>query len=93
MQPFIELPKVILNNEQQQKEVITRVQPGEIADYYPGFHEGTVIVLKSGSSFFVPLPIEQVDAIIAAYAEFVRTNQGKFGNLKFKTKSKLHAAN
>jgi hypothetical protein len=93
MLPFLELPMTIVNNEEKQKEVIGRIQPTEVADYYPGFYEGTVVVLKSGSSLHTPLSVEEVDNALAAYHSFIKANTGKFGNLKLTPKKPLlHAA-
>jgi hypothetical protein len=89
MLPFLELPKIITNNEGKEKEVVTRVQPNEVADYYPGFYNGTIIVLKSGSSWFCPLPVEEVDAALSAYHSAIKANTGKFGNLKLTPKKPL----
>jgi hypothetical protein len=93
MLPFLEVPKIITNNEKNEKQVIGRVQPSEIADYYPGFYEGTVVVLKSGSSFFSPLSVEEFDNALVAYNSFIKSNTGKFGSLKITPKPKLHVTN
>lgn len=93
MLPFLELPMTIVNNEEKEKEVIGRIQPAEIADYYSGFYDGTIIVLKSGSSFYSPLSVEEVDNALAAYHSFTKANSGKFGNLKISPKKPIqHAA-
>lgn len=92
MLPFLELPMVISNNEGQEKEVSVRIQPSEIAYYYPGFHWGIVVVMKSGSSYLLNLPVEQFDATLATYHSSVKSNAGKFGNLKITPKKQiLHA--
>jgi len=93
MQPFLEIPKVITNNEQKEKLVTARLQPAQIEDYYPGFYDGTVVVMKSGNSFFTPMSVEEFDNALAGYEKFIKANTGKFGNLKLTPKPKIHAAN
>lgn len=93
MLPFLELPMVIANNENQEKEVVVRLQPSEIAYYYPGFNWGVVAVMKSGSSYLINLPVEQFDQALSMYCSTVKSNTGKFGNLKLTPKKPiLHAA-
>lgn len=91
MKPFLKLPKIIINNEDKGFDSVGRIQPDEIADYYTGAYNGTVVVLRSGSSFLCPLTAEQLDEILQAYQEAVINNPGKFGILEIKPKSKLHA--
>ena len=86
MQPFIEIPIGITNVENKSKEVPCRLKPGEIIYYYPGFEDGTVIVLKCGQALFTPLTFSQVDQAIQLYNEFVDKNPGKFGNLQMNLK-------
>lgn len=94
MQPYLKLPKVIENNEKKTKEVIARLLPAQIEDYYPGFYEGTVVVMKSGNSFFTPISAEEFDSAMMMYDEFIKANAGKFGflELKVKQKPKLHVS-
>jgi len=89
MLPFLELPMIMANNEGKEMEVTKRVQPSEISDYYPGFYVGTIIVMKSGSSWLCPLPIEDIDAALAACHSALKSNTGKFGNLKLSPKKPL----
>jgi len=91
MKPFLKLPKIIANNEGKEFKSTGRIQPDEIADYYPGAYEGTIIVLRSGSSFFCPLSAEQVDDALQAYYNTLQQNPGVFGILEITTKPKLHA--
>jgi hypothetical protein len=86
MQPFIEIPQVIVNNEQKEKEVTTRLQPSQIEYYYPGFYSGSIICLKSQNSLFTTLSVEEIDAALIAYHNFIRKNTGKFGNLNITPK-------
>jgi hypothetical protein len=90
MLPFLEIPQIIINNEDKEKEVATRLQPQEIAYYYPGFYYGTVIVLKSTNSFLTTLSVEEVDSALAGYHSFIMSKDAKFGNLQLTPKSKLH---
>jgi hypothetical protein len=93
LKSFLELPMIIENNEQKAKEVFCRIQPGEIAYYYPGFYTGVIVVMKSGSSYLIDLTVDVFDAALTSYNEAVRNNPGKFGNLSIKPKTKIHAAN
>lgn len=91
MKPFLKLPKIIINNEDKGFDCTGRIQPDEIADYYPGAYNGTVVVLRSGSSFLCPLAAEQIDETLKAYYEAVNNNPGVFGILEITPKTKLHA--
>lgn len=91
MRPFLKLPKVIANNEGKEFNSVSRLQPDEIADYYPGAYEGTIIVLRSGSSFFCPLSAEQIDETLQAYHNTLKKNPGVFGILEITPKPKIHA--
>lgn len=96
MNPFLEIPIGIVNSKQEQKETITRLRPTEIEYYYPGFYEGTVIIMKSGSSMLSTLSFDEVDAAIHSYLQYIKDHPGKFGNLQVKLKEKsniLHPVN
>jgi hypothetical protein len=95
MNPFLELPIVLMNNEKESKEVIGKIQPSEIEYYYPGFHDGVILVMKSGSSFMTTLTEEELSAGLDAYYKFILNHRGKFGNLQITKNSKsiLHVAN
>jgi hypothetical protein len=82
MHPFLEIPIAITNVEKLEKLTTCRMKPGEISYYYPGFHDGTVIVLKSGDCLFTTLTYDQVDAAIKAYKAYIEKNPGQFGNLE-----------
>lgn len=86
MKPFIEIPIIIVNSDNEKKQVLVRQQPEWISYYYPGFHQGTVIVLKCGNSFLTPHTVEEVDAILLAYDKLVKANPNQFGNLKLTQK-------
>jgi hypothetical protein len=93
MAPFIQLPIVIANSEGESKEVLARILPGEIDYYYPGLHEGTVVVTKSRSSYLTLLPPEQFDNVLVTYEQFKKANAGKFGVLNYdQPKPKLHVS-
>jgi len=87
MLPFLEIPMCIANNEKEEKGVVTRIQPNEIAYYYPGFHWGTVVVMKSGSSFLTVFTSDELDAALKGYDQHVKAYAGKFGNLQVTPKS------
>lgn len=91
MLPFLELPMIIVNNEGTEKEVAARIQPSEIGYYYPGIHWGVVMVMKTGASHLINLPLDQFDAALLAYHQSLKSNPGKFGNLKITPKKLLHA--
>ena len=93
MLPFLEIEIGIANTEQKEKRVIARILPDQIEYYYPGFYNGTVIVMKSGNSCFISESVEEFDAILLEYNRTVKSNTGKFGNLSLNSKSKLHATN
>jgi len=91
MKPFLKLPKLINNNEDKWFESVGRIQPDEIADYYDGAYDGTIVVLRSGSSFLCPMKADELDQVLQAYNETVINNPGQFGILEIKPKPKLHA--
>ena len=85
MQPFILLPVGIVNSNKEQKTVEARIQPDQIDYYYPGFLKGSVIVNKSGNSFFTEMSVEKIDAILVQYEKERKSKAGRFGILKIKT--------
>lgn len=89
MLPFLEVPMCLSNNEKQEKEVTGKIQPVDISYYYPGFNWGVVVVMKSGSSYLINLPVEQFDQALALYDKSVKSNAGKFGNLSLTTKKPI----
>lgn len=78
MAPVILIPAIITNSEQDSKSVTLRLLPGSVDYYYPGFYNGTVIVLKSGQSFLTPLSAEEVDHTFTAYDKLTRKD-ARFG--------------
>ena len=76
MRPFIELTIVIMNNEQHEKEVTARILPDEIEYYYPGFYQGTVVVMKSRSTYITMFSPEEFDQVLSAYHQAVKANAG-----------------
>jgi hypothetical protein len=87
MQPFLEIPIGITNVEKQEKKTVCRIKPGKIDYYYPGFHDGTVIVFESGDCLFSTLTYDQVDAALQAYDAHTRKHPNQFGNLEIKPQS------
>lgn len=67
MNSFLIIPQVIINNEEQEKTVNTRIRPDEICNYYPGFYWGTVINLKSRGAILCRLSVEEIDKALEAY--------------------------
>jgi hypothetical protein len=86
MKPFLKIPAVISNKDGDDKQVDARLQPEEIAEYYPGIYTGSVIVLKSGSSFFCLLSAEQLDDMLEKYAHFVKHKPNQFGFIEVTAK-------
>jgi hypothetical protein len=86
MQPFLEIPISIANVKGEEKLTTCRMKPGNIDYYYPGFHEGTVIVLKSGQAILSTLTYKEFDDALNAYKAFIDKSPGVFGNLQIKTK-------
>ena len=82
MQPFLEIPHIIENNEKKTLEVVDRIQPDQISNYYPGFYDGTIIVFKNGTSMFTPLSAGEVDQALTQYNRLLKRNVGTFGNIK-----------
>jgi hypothetical protein len=91
MLPFLQLDIFINNNEGNSKMVPARIQPAEIDYYYPGFHEGTVIVTKSRSSYLTLMAPAEFDQLLQAYHDATASNAGVFGVLTITPKPKLHA--
>jgi hypothetical protein len=87
MNPFLEIPIGITNVDKKEKLTNCRIKPGEILYYYPGFHNGTVIVFKGGDCLFSTLTYEQVDAALQAYDAHTKKHPNHFGNLEIKPQS------
>jgi hypothetical protein len=71
MQPFLILPRWVCNSDEKWVKVQGRLRPDEIADYYQGANEGTVVVLKCNSSMLVEMDILAFDQLIDKYYEYV----------------------
>lgn len=84
MKPFIQVPLCLSNSEGAEKTTVVQFQPSEVSYYYPGFHWGTIVVMKSGGSFLTPLDHNQFSSALDTYTKFVRKNPGKFGLLNIK---------
>lgn len=93
MKPFLEVPICIVNTEDKEKKTTAKMQPGEIAYYYPGFNWGTIVVMKSGSSMLVDVTEEEFTAGLDLYEQHIKKLPGKFGTLTLQTKKPLHATN
>lgn len=89
--PFLKVPMTLTNAEGESKEVEKRLRPSEIADYYPGLFEGTVVVQKSGSSFFCPMDTDAFDKLLVEYYDFTEANP-VFGIVATLEKTKTYAA-
>lgn len=76
--PLLEIPVCHAgkpdNPETPEKIVTARVLPGEIAMYYPGYHWGSIVVLKSGYTFLTDWSSEQLDAAREGYYDFTKKN-------------------
>ena len=84
MNPFLEVPIVIGNNEGKDKDTVAKIQPGEIEYFYPGFYHGTSIIMKSGHIFLCQLEYEQFSQALASYNDFTKAKPDQFGTLSAK---------
>lgn len=92
MNPLLEIPVCLPGKEddpdQPEKVVTGRISPGEIAFYYPGYHWGSVVVLKCGSSLLTTWSAEELDHARAVYYEFVKRNPNTKLNVQMVLKDK-----
>lgn len=72
MNPFLEIPGRIVNNENKEAVVEFRIRPGEIEYYYAGFYGKTVVVMKSGQSFLADLERQEFDQALELYANEIK---------------------
>lgn len=90
MKPLLEIPVCLAgkpgDDSQPEKEVMGRVLPDEIAFHYPGYHWGSIIVLKSGHSFLTTLDSEAIDTARLAYDDMVTKNPALRKNVQIKQK-------
>jgi len=77
--PFLKMPRVLENPDMKVEQADTRVRPAEIAEYHPDPMGGTVVILKSGSTFLTPLSTTEVDDLMAEYYSFVTKNPNSHG--------------
>lgn len=92
MKSFLLIPIVVVNNENNTFEKIARIDPQEIEYYYPGAYNGTIIVMKSRSSFMTPLECEQIDQARTLYAEKLKHPFTGDVAISFAPKPDLHVA-
>lgn len=64
MHPYLQIPVCIQNSNQETKVVDARFFPGAVEYYYPGFYEGTVVVMRNGHSFLTPLDIDDFELLL-----------------------------
>lgn len=81
MNPFLEVPIGTVIREGESIQAVRRIRPGEVESYFPAETEGCVVVMKSGNMFQTSLEMPDMDQAIYSYAEYVKKNPGKFGNL------------
>ena len=81
MNPFLEIPIIITNNEDSQKDTTAKLQPDQIEYFYPGFYMGTAIILKSGNIILSRLDYKEFDSALMAYNDFITNKPGQFGTL------------
>lgn len=84
MQPFLKIPIHIQNSEKEHKEIDAFIRPNEIEYFYPGFYEGTVIVMKSGSSMLSRLSPPEFEKVLSVFEKSTKSAPGKFGVLEIK---------
>lgn len=65
MPKFVQIPIGIANSEGGEKVTTARFAPEFVEYYYPGFYEGTVVVMRCGHSFLTTLSVEEVDELLA----------------------------
>ena len=87
MSPFLEIPIIITNNEDSQKDTTAKLQPGEIEYFYPGFYMGTAVIMKSGNIILSTLDYKEFDSALAAYNDFVKAKPNQYGTLSAKKKT------
>lgn len=76
MRPFLVLKRWVQGAaDEKWYEVDGRLRPDEIADYYTGIHNGTIVVLKCNSSFLLTHNIEEFDALMRDYYFVLATAQ------------------
>lgn len=61
---FTEIEIIIVNSEQENKQVNVRFDKKDVSYYYPGFYQGTIIVMKSGQSFLATDVVGTIDQIM-----------------------------
>lgn len=93
MLPFLEIEIAIVNSDKEEKTITARIQPNEIEYYYPGFYQGTVVVMKSGQSYLTLESVGTFDKMLTEYHKIIKSNAGKFGNVSITNKKQMHAAN
>lgn len=87
MSIYLEVPICIENKDGETKDVTARLRPAEIAFYYPGFHWGCVIVMKSGASFLSSLSDSEIDSALQQFDGIAKKAGGKIsGNITLKKK-------
>lgn len=78
MNPFLEIPVCMAgkadNPDAAEKIEVGRILPSEIAMYYPGYYWGTIVVMKSGSSFLSPMSCAELDNARYQYYDFIKKN-------------------
>jgi hypothetical protein len=86
MNAHLEIPVCLAGGEKEEEKVVTgRILPAEIAFYYPGYHWGSVVILKSGYSVLTTLTPEEIDQAILSYRILIAKGGSLKGNLALNT--------
>lgn len=70
MMPFQKIPILLPGNPENNepdKTVLARIQPGDIESYNDGYHFGCLIKFKSGEIIMVEATADQVEIMIGQY--------------------------
>jgi hypothetical protein len=73
IKPFLLLSRWVQNIDEKWVKVQGRVRPDEIADYYQGINNGTIVVLKCNSSFLLDITIADFDYVLDYYYRHIIT--------------------
>lgn len=84
MNPLLEIPVLIPEKDGTESVLTGRIQPGEIAYYYPipGAAIGTEVVLKCGVFLRTAWTPEQLDHARIAYYDFIKANPSSKHNIR-----------
>lgn len=90
MNPLLEIPVILAGKDENTPEqaVTGRINPGEIAYYYPGYNFGAIVVMKSGNSFLTTWSADELDHARIVYYDFIKKNPTNRMNVRMVQKDK-----